>query len=83
MLANDEVCVPKTALTRFAQEVRARCPKLNEISIDFFDSQKTEHHDWDGSVVESFYADRPDEETNRMYLADTGLRAVPGKTLYS
>lgn len=75
--------ISPAALTRFANEVHARCPKLNEISIDFFESEKTEHHDWDGSIVESFYADRSDEETNRLYLAGTGLRAVPSRMLYS
>jgi hypothetical protein len=75
--------ISPAALTHFAQEVRARCPKLNEISIDFFDSEKTEYHDWDGSIVESFYADRSDEETTRLCLAGSGLHAVPGKTLYS
>lgn len=75
--------ISPAALTRFAHEATTRCPKLSEISVDFFDSEKTEVADWDGTIVESFYASLPDEEINRLYLTGTGLQAVPGKTLYS
>jgi hypothetical protein len=74
--------VSSTALTNFARVVTARCSNLTEISIDFYDGEKTEYYDWNGAVVQSFDGALSDDHTTQSYLAGTGLRAVPAKTLY-
>jgi hypothetical protein len=74
--------ISSAALTSFATAVTARCPHLTEISIDFYDGEKTEYRDWNGSVVQSLDGPICGEDTTRLYLKGTDLRAVPARTLY-
>ncbi len=74
--------ISPAALTHFAKEMTLRGSTLREVSIDFYDDEKTEYCDWNGSVVESFNGKIFEDDITRLYLAGTGLRAVARKPLY-